>query len=291
MQAIASAGWVPVSAGSLPPFGLLRPLSVASAAAALRDHERAVPLAGGTDLVAAFNEGLMPGVVVDLSRVEALRAIEHRGGELRIGATVTHATGCAHELVLRHAPGLATAWRRIANPRIRFTGTLGGNLMARRRRYEGSVLMSALGATLEFAATGNGGSGGVARHSPADLWQSAVPARLLLQALVVPTEGLLWFGYERSLRPLMTVATTLRHGAEGLHLRCALATEYLEPVVLERTLPLRRLADVGRVAVAESATLMAGLPESFTDPVLNARYARAAGAALLARQLAGAAHG
>ena len=285
MQAIASAGLVPVSASSLPTFALLRPASVADAVAALRDHERAVPMAGGSDLVAAFNEGLTPGVLVDLARIDALRRIEHRGGELRIGATVTHASGCADALVARHVPGLAAAWRRIANPRIRFTGTLGGNLMARRRRYEGSVLLSALGAALEFATPD-----GLARFAPADLWRDAVPMRVLLQSIVVPTDGLLWYGYERSLRPLMTIATALRLGADGLHLRCAVATEYLEPLVLERTLPASRLADLGAVVRAEAAALMADIPDSFADPVLNARYARAAGAALLARQLVAAAN-
>ena len=290
MQAIASAGLVPVSASSLPSFALLRPASVADAVAALQDHERAVPMAGGSDLVAAFNEGLAPGLLIDLARIDTLRCIEHRGGELRIGATVTHASGCADALVLRHAPGLAAAWRRIANPRIRFTGTLGGNLMALRRRYEGSVLISALGAALEFATPD-----GVARFMPADLWRGAMPAHALLQAIVVPSESLLWYGYERSMRPLMTIAAAVRQGADGLHLRCAVATEYLEPLVLERTLPVRRLTDLRAVARAEATALMAEIPDSFADPVLNARYARAAGAPLLARQLVvaanGAAHG
>jgi aerobic carbon-monoxide dehydrogenase medium subunit len=284
MQAVASAGLVPTSASTLPPFALLRPAHAADAAAALRDHERAVALAGGTDLVAAFNEGLAPTLLVDLSRIGALRRIELDGDRLSIGAGVVHADGCSDPTIARHAPGFATAWRRIANPRIRATGTIGGNLMARRVRYEGSVLLSALGASLAFT--------GGATAAPAGLWRTdGVPGRALLESIVVPLEGLRWFGYERSLRPLLTIATALREGARGWTLRCAVATEYLAPVVLERELPIKRLADLADLARGEAEALLAALPEDFRDPVLDAGYGRAAGSALLARQLQGAARG
>ena len=285
MQSVARAGLVSSSASTLPPFALLRPAQLDEAVAALREADRPVLLAGGTDLVAAFNEGLMPGTLIDLSRIDALRRIELADEGLRIGATVTHAVGCEHALLTRHAPGLAAAWRRIANPRVRLAGTLGGNLMARRQRYEGSVLLSAIGASLDFA-----GPAGPSRIAPAALW-AAPPAQSLLQTIVVPLAGLQWFGYERSMRPLITLASALRLAADGLILRCAVATEYLAPVLLERALPTRHLADVAALARSEAIALMAGLPDDFNDPVVNARYARSAGAALLARQLEGAHRG
>lgn len=286
MQSVATAGLVPASASTLAPFALRRPSSVQDVVAVLASEPNPVLLAGGTDLVAAFNEGLEPGTLIDLSRVKALRRIEHAQGELRIGAAVTHADGCADVLVREHARGFADAWRRIANPRIRFAGTLGGNLMARRVRYEGSVLLSALDARLEFAA-----SGGTRALAPADLWQGAAVERSLLEWIVIRTEGLVWSGYERSMRPLMTLAAALRRGAQGLELRVAVATEYLAPVVLSRSLPASRLADLPVIAREQAYALMADLPDTFADPVVNARYARAAGAALLARQLEQAAHG
>lgn len=282
MQVVASAGLVSTSASTLPSFALLRPTTVDEAVAALCELERPVLLAGGTDLVAAFNEGLSPDTLIDLTRIEALRRIEVADGQLRIGATVTHDVGCGNDLLVKHAPGLAAAWRRIANPRVRLGGTLGGNLMARRVRYEGSLLLSAIGASLEFQ-----GPAGRSSIAPAALWQAA-PARSLLQTIVVPLQGLQWFGYERSMRPLMTLASALRLGADGLVLRCAMATEYLAPVVLERVLPTRQLDEVARLARGQAAALMAGLPDDFNDPVLSARYARSAGTVLLARQLEGA---
>ncbi len=282
MQIIASAGWVPTSASTLPPFALRQPTSVAEVVAALDGESNPVLLAGGTDLVAAFNEGLTPGTLIDLSRVAALRNMAFADGELRIGAAVTHAAGCSDALVREHAAGFAAAWRRIANPRVRFTGTLGGNLMARRKRYEGSVLLSALDARLDFAARG-----GRKTLIPADLWRNGAPARALLESIAVRTDDLLWYGYERSMRPLMTLATSLRRSGQGIELRVAVASEYLAPVVLSRTLPAARLSALPALARDHAHALMADLPDSFTDAVLNARYARAAGAALLARQLQG----
>jgi aerobic carbon-monoxide dehydrogenase medium subunit len=282
MQTIATAGLVPTSASALPPFALMQPSSVAEVVTALDGEANPVLLAGGTDLVAAFNEGLAPGTLIDLSRVAALRGISFAEGALRIGAAVTHAAGCSDALVREHAGGFAAAWRRIANPRVRFTGTLGGNLMARRRRYEGPVLLSALDARLEFTARG-----GRQVRTPADLWHDGAPARALLETIVVRTEDLLWYGYERSMRPLITLATALRRSGQGIELRVAVASEYLAPVVLSRTLPATRLSEVPALAHEQSHALMADLPDSFTDAVLNARYARAAGAALLARQLQG----
>lgn len=286
MQSVATAGLVPTTASTLAPFALRRPSSVGDVVAALDGEAHPVLLAGGTDLVAAFNEGLMPGTVIDLARVAELRRIEHAQGELRIGAAVTHAAGCANDLVREHARGFADAWRRIANPRIRFTGTLGGNVMARRARYEGGLLLSALDARLGFVARS-----GARTLAPADVWQGAAVDRALLESITIRTEGLVWFGYERSMRPLLTLATALRRTAQGLELRVAVATEYLVPVVLTRALPAARLADVPAIAREQAHALMAGLPDGFADPVVNARYVRAAGAALLARQLTQAAHG
>lgn len=287
MQAVSGAGLVPASGSSLPPLRLLQPRSIEAAVQLLRDAERPLLLAGGTDLVAAFNEGTTAAEVIDLAKVEALRYITAQDGQIEIGATVTHDEGSRHAVVRQHAPGFAAAWTRIANPRIRFTATLGGNLMARRVRYEASVLLSALEAKLQFV-----GAGGAAELSPAHVWGGGVPARSLLRSVSVPVGDLQWFGYERSMRPLMTLATAWRRGGGGGgRLVCAVATEFLQPVVLQTpvgsTLALSNAANARAVA----RDLFEQLPDSFHDLVLNAAYARAAGAALLARQLEGAARG
>ena len=284
MQAVVGAGLVPASGSCLPPLRLLQPRSVEVVVQLLRDAERPLLLAGGTDLVAAFNEGTTAAELIDLAKVEALRRITAQDGQLEIGAMATHDEGSRHAAVREHALGFAAAWARIANPRIRFTATLGGNLMARRVRYEASVLLSALEARLQFVS-----AGGPAELSPAEVWSGGVPARSLLRTVSIPVSDLQWFGYERSMRPLMTLATAWRRDGGGGRLVCAVATEFLQPVVLRAlvgsTVALSNAANARAVA----RDLFEQLPDSFHDPVLNAAYARAAGAALLGRQLEGAA--
>lgn len=286
MQLLPTAGLVPTSARSLAPMKLYAPNSVDEALDALCAAENPVVLAGGTDLVAAFNEGLAPRELVSLAHLPALRQIRSTATGLSIGAAVTHHNGCTDALVRERAGGFARAWSRISNPRIRFSATLGGNLMARRVRYEGSILLTALAAHLEFAT-----AEGALRLSPAGLWDDRAPARALLTGIGFDTADLLWYSYERSMRPLLTLAACVRRGPQGLRMICAVATEYLRPATLDLALPGSDLSTLANSARDIAREAFAQLPDLFHDPVLTRNYAVAAGSALLARQLAGAAHG
>lgn len=286
MQLVSSAGLIPTSARSLPRLKLYEPRSVAEALDALGRADNPVLLSGGTDLVARFNEGLIPNELINLAHVAELRSVSADARGLRIGATVTHGAGCSHPLMRERLPGFAHAWSRISNPRIRFRATLGGNLMALRPRYEGALLLSAAGAELEFAT-----AAGHLKVTPADLWAGHAPARSLLTTITMDTGGLAWYAYERSMRPLITLAACLRRhdgGGGGWLLRCAVGTEYLRPVVLELSLPGTELRDVARAAKDIAGQAFAQLPTEFFDPVVTRAYCMAAGSVLLARQLAGA---
>lgn len=280
MQPLPSAGLLPTSARSLVPMRLWQPASVAAALDCLAHCEGPVLLAGGTDLVAQYNEGLMPRSLVDISRVDALRLLYQRDGVLHIGALMTHHAGSGDALVRALVPGFARAWSRIANPRIRFRATLGGNLMARRTRYEGALLLQALQAQLQFASAAGAEQVGVDA-----LWHGALPERSLLTSIAVDTSPLLAFDYERSLRPLMTQALAVWRQPQGLRLTLTLATENLAPVSLALTVPGLALPQLAPRAGPIARELLAGLPASFADVQVTSDYARRAGAALLARQL------
>ena len=282
MWSVATGGLVPASARSLPPLKLYRPRSIAQVMEVLVNAEDPVLLAGGTDLVAAFNEGLRPAALVSLAQVEELRAVHDTGQGLRIGAGATHHAGSANAVVLAQAPGLAQAWSSIANPRIRFSATIGGNLMARRTRYEASLLLTAAQATLVFATPG-----GVVRCTPQSLWADGPLDRSLLVAIEIQTAELVDYFYERSMRPLLTLAVGLRRSGEEIELFCAVATEYLQPTLLELKVRASDLAAHGQDVARE---LFKQLPPSFADPVVTHHYAQTAGAVLLARRLAGVAH-
>ena len=253
----APSGLIATGIATAPPARVARPDRLADAVALLAEPG-AVALAGGTDLCAAYNEGLAPFCLVALDRLPELGGIAIDTTELRIGATVTHAAGSTHAELRAALPGFVAAWAAIANPRIRFRGTIGGNLMARHARYEMSLLLTALEARLRFARP----DGGLHEHAPDDLWEDGVPHGALLHHIAIPRRLGLRFRYERSLRPQLTLAVA-RHEGGGL---AAMATEWLRPHPL----------------ALDDATL-AGLPDRFADPNISHWYARRAGAALLRR--------
>jgi CO/xanthine dehydrogenase FAD-binding subunit len=101
-------GLISTSFRTIGDVAVIRPRSLDDAVAALMQHP--VPpaiLAGGTDMVARFNEGFNPRRVLALADVGELSAIENDGENLRLGALVTHAQGSQSETVRRAAPGFA----------------------------------------------------------------------------------------------------------------------------------------------------------------------------------------
>ncbi|MFB7496465.1 FAD binding domain-containing protein [Streptomyces sp. NPDC056161] len=199
-----SQGLLAPTQRTIPDFELRQPRTVAEAVAA-GAAEGAVYAQGCTDLFAQFREGLDCATLVSLDKVAELREIDFDGATLTIGAAVAHHSGARHPAVVAALPGLAAGWRQIANHRIRQRATIGGNVMARRTRYEMSLILESLGAELEFVSRD-----GLCLLSVADVWDRRVPPGALLRAVTVPDVPRTWFGYERSLRPLLTVAATVR---------------------------------------------------------------------------------
>jgi carbon-monoxide dehydrogenase medium subunit len=270
MMRVAS-GWVAASQYALPPFRLHRPPHIAEAASLIAAG--AVPMAGGTDLVAQLREGLAIADLVDLAAVPGLTGISREGEALRIGAATTHAEGAADPLLRSLLPGLAEAWGRIATARVRFLGTIGGNVMAGRARYEGRLLFGTAGAWLRFA---DGGTMPVA-----DLRLAAPPHRLLTDILI-PQVRRRRFHYRRELRPMVTLALCLQQEGSGGFSGCAgIATERLPPLFLALP-PLRDPAGEARAAAAEA---FAALPGDFADAMSGHAWLRTAGQALLVRAL------
>ena len=261
MKLVDTAGLVSSSFRTLPRFRVVRAASLADAVGALAAADRPAVLAGGTDLPARFNEGFSPDVLVDVSRIDALWTIEISDGALAIGAAVTHAEGARHPLIVERLPSFGRAWSRIANVRVRMSATLGGNLMARRTRYEGAILLSALAARLRFET----------QHGQTDvaveqIWSQAIPPRGLLTTILIPLRAGLVLDYERSLRPIMTQAVALDAIGAG---RVVTATEHVVP----------RVQEVSGGAVAPSPA------QIFGDPVTGDAYLQRVSAVFLQRQL------
>jgi carbon-monoxide dehydrogenase medium subunit len=89
-----------------------------------------------------------PELLVDITGLEALCAIEVHAGNLRIGALVTHSRIEKSDEVAKRVPLLAQAAAHVAHPAIRNRGTLGGSLALADPAAEYPAVALALNATL-----------------------------------------------------------------------------------------------------------------------------------------------
>ena len=253
----------------LPPFRLFRPTTPAEAVGILGSEETPpICYAGGTDLCLSVHEGRSVPSLLSLNTLDGLRGAEVRNGTLAIGALATLDELSTHDQVTA-IPGLAEALGAIANVRIRFRATIGGNVMARRTAYEVLILLAVLDARLVFES-----SVGRRELRAADIWTAGDLDRSLLTEIEIPlTEGLA-LDYDRTLRPWMTQAA-----ATGGIERVAVGTRFLRPALLS--------GDPGESAESR----FSGLPGEFNDVLLTRGYVTGTGAALLKRQRARLAKG
>jgi carbon-monoxide dehydrogenase medium subunit len=89
-------------------------------------------IAGGTSLLIMMRQRLlMPKVVISLARIPKLNGIAYNAKDgLRIGAGARHRDIELSPVVRKHYPLLHETFRKVAQPRIRNMGTIGGNLAA-----------------------------------------------------------------------------------------------------------------------------------------------------------------
>jgi aerobic carbon-monoxide dehydrogenase medium subunit len=140
----------------LPPFTISQPASVSEASETIANHGGAATLyAGGTELLLAMKEGVLAYEhLVDVKTIPGLDEIRLEVGELWIGAAVTHAQIEHSPLVNERLPALADVERRVANPRVRATGTLAGNLCFAEPHSDPATLLLCLDARVVIESAG-----------------------------------------------------------------------------------------------------------------------------------------
>src|SRR5918995_1111547 len=114
-------------------FDYLEPESLEEAFGLLAQHgEGAKVIAGGTSLIIWMRQRLlMPKIVISLARIPNLDRISYDEKDgLRIGAGARHRDIELSPIVRQYYPLLHETFRKVAQPRIRNMGTLGGNLAA-----------------------------------------------------------------------------------------------------------------------------------------------------------------
>ncbi|MEU9037371.1 FAD binding domain-containing protein [Streptomyces sp. NPDC048352] len=140
------------------------PASLDEAVAALAAMPAAVPVAGGTDLMAAVNAGLLrPAALVGLGRINEIRGWQYQDGHALLGAGLTHARMGRPDFAAL-IPALAAAARAAGPPQIRNAGTLGGNIASAAPTGDALPVLAALEAELVIVGPGGLGDSGVAQR-------------------------------------------------------------------------------------------------------------------------------
>jgi carbon-monoxide dehydrogenase medium subunit len=112
-------------------FDYQEPTTLKKAFALLEKYgEEARVIAGGTSLIIMMRQRLLtPKVVISLGRIPKFDKITYNSKDgLRIGAGARHRDIELFPAVRKHYPLLHETFRKVAQPRIRNMGTVGGNL-------------------------------------------------------------------------------------------------------------------------------------------------------------------
>lgn len=169
-------------------FTYHRPSSVAEVVALLADHgDEARPLAGGHSLIPMMKLRMAaPEHLIDLSGVADLKGICEDGDGIVIGATTTQHELITSELLAAKLPIIAETSRLIADPQIRYMGTLGGNVANGDPGNDMPALMQCLNATYKIA-----GPSGDREVAARDFYEAAYFTALapeeLVTAVRIPT--------------------------------------------------------------------------------------------------------
>jgi CO/xanthine dehydrogenase FAD-binding subunit len=108
---------------------VLRPRSPAEALRLYAGAPEAVPLAGGTDFMVAWNAGSANGrTILDLAALGAWGRIRTSKGGVTIGGLATHADIQREPVIRRQLPLLVEACATVGGLQIQNRGTLGGNI-------------------------------------------------------------------------------------------------------------------------------------------------------------------
>jgi carbon-monoxide dehydrogenase medium subunit len=137
-------------------FDYLEPTTLKKAFSLLEKHgDDARVIAGGTSLLIMMRQRLLtPKVVISLARIPRFARITYNPKEgLRIGAGARHRDIELSPIVKRHYPLLHETFRKVAQPRIRNMGTIGGNLAAGDPLTDPGASLIALDAEVTLASS------------------------------------------------------------------------------------------------------------------------------------------
>jgi len=231
--------------------------------------EDARPLAGGHSLLPMMKLRLAPlEHLVDLGQIAALKGINHEDGALVVGAMTTQADLLASDLIAGHCPIIQETAAQIADPQVRYLGTLGGNVANGDPANDMPAVMQCLDAS--YVLTGGGGTREVKAR---DFYEGAFFTKLvdgeILTAVRIPIPAAgHGYAYEKLKRKIGDYATA----AAGVVLTLSGGTCKTASIALTNLGETPLLAaEAAAALVGTSVDQAVGLAEGITAPASDGR--------------------
>jgi carbon-monoxide dehydrogenase medium subunit len=279
------------------PFSYHRPATLADAVNLLSTlGDEARPLAGGHSLVPMMKLRLAtPEHLVDLHGIDNLKGICRDGNRIVIGAMTTQHELLASDEIAKSLPIVQEAALLIADPQVRYCGTIGGNVANGDPGNDMPALMLTLGASYRLE-----GPGGAREVAATEFYQGAYFTALepgeILTAISIPLPSAgHGYAYEKLKRKVGDYATAaaavILTMSGGKVASCAIGLTNLHETPL-------LAADAARVVIGTSldaATLQraAAAAEAIMSPAADARgpieYRKHVGGIMVTRALTRAA--
>jgi carbon-monoxide dehydrogenase medium subunit len=256
-------------------FSYHRPKSIGEAAALLASlGNEARPLAGGHSLIPMMKMRMAtPEHLIDLAGIAELKGICQQGGEIVIGAMTTQAEMIGSDLLAAQAPIIRETSLVIADPQIRYCGTLGGNVANGDPGNDMPAVMIALNA--RYTAVGEQGERVIpAREFYQGAYYTALEPGEFIVSVTIPAQSPgHGFAYEKMKRKVGDYATAAAAAIvtkrEGVIATCALGLTNVGDTALFAEEAAS--AVIGSRLDAASLTRAKAAAEAITSPATDGR--------------------
>lgn len=220
------------------PFAYHRPKTIAEASALLAQHgDEGRVLAGGQSLIPMMKLRLAaPQHLIDVGGITELKGVQRTGNTLVIGATTTQHELQQSKIATDTAPILREASLLIADPQVRYVGTLGGNVANGDPGNDMPAVMMCLDAS--YRLIGAGGSRMVrARDFYKGAYTTALGPAEIVAAIEIPIppagHGYAYEKLKRKIGDYATAATgVVLTAPEGRVATCSIALSNLSDTAL-----------------------------------------------------------
>jgi len=275
------------------PFSYHRPATLADAVKLLSTlGDDARPLAGGHSLIPMMKLRLATHEhLVDLHGIEGLKGIRYDGNKIVIGAMTTQHELLASEDIAKSLPILHESAALIADPQVRYRGTIGGNVANGDPGNDMPALMMTLGASYRLE-----GPAGVRKIAATEFYQGAYFTALepgeILTAISIPLPAAAHgYAYEKLKRKVGDYATAaaavVLTMASGKVASCVIGLTNLHETPLLATDAANMV--IGTTLDAATLKKAAAAAEAIMSPAADARgpieYRKHVGGIMVARAL------